>query len=78
MHTLRVCVQSTSHIDASASITEMESETDSRLRLTLDLDSDKFQCFNHREELDSAVQLPNFRSLVAWHAACMMLHIAQG
>ena len=40
------------------------------LRLTLDLDSDKFQCFNHRDELDSA-QLLNFRSVVAHtlHAA---------
>jgi hypothetical protein len=27
------------------------------LRPTLDLDSDKFRCFNHRDELDSAVQL---------------------
>lgn len=42
------------------------------MRLTLDLNSDNFQCFNHRDELDSAVQqLPNFRSVVAWHAACM-------
>ena len=24
------------------------------------------------DKLDSAVQLPNFRSLVAWHTACMM------
>ena len=30
------------------------------------------------DELYSAVQLPNFRSVVAWHAACMMLCIAQG
>jgi hypothetical protein len=33
------------------------------LRPTLDLDSDKFRCFNHRDELDSAVQLLNFRSV---------------
>ena len=30
------------------------------------------------DELDSTVQLPNFRSLVAWHVACMILYIAQG
>jgi hypothetical protein len=36
----------------------------SRLRPTLDLDSDTFRCFNHhRDELDGAVQLPNFRSV---------------
>ena len=29
------------------------------LRLTLDLKGDKSQCFNHRDELDSAVQLPS-------------------
>ena len=34
-------------------------------RVALNFDSDKFQSFNHREELDSTVQLPNFR----WHAA---------
>jgi hypothetical protein len=33
------------------------------LRPTLDLESDKSQCFNHRDELDSAVQLPKFRSV---------------
>ena len=27
--------------------------------VALDLDSDKFRSFNHREELDSTVQLPN-------------------
>ena len=32
-----------------------------RLRSTLNLDSDKFRCFNHRDELDSTVFLPNFR-----------------
>ena len=32
-----------------------------RLRSTLNLDSDKFQCFNHRDELDNTVFLPNFR-----------------
>ena len=30
------------------------------------------------DELNSAVQLSNFRLLVAWHTACMMLYIAQG
>ena len=25
-----------------------------------------------RDELDSAVQLPNFRLVAAWHAACIM------
>ena len=29
------------------------------------------------DELDSAVQLPNFRSLVAWHAARMMQYSAR-
>ena len=38
------------------------------LRVALDLDGDKFQSFNHREELNSAVQLLNFRS-VWWHTA---------
>ena len=39
------------------------------LSVALDLDSDiKFRIFNHREELDSAVQLPNFKSF-RWHAA---------
>jgi hypothetical protein len=33
------------------------------LRSTLDLDNAKFRCFNHRDELNSAVQLPNFRSV---------------
>ena len=28
---------------------------------SLNLDSDKFLCFNHRDELDSTVFLPNFR-----------------
>ena len=32
-----------------------------RLRSTLNLDSDKFRCFNHRDELDNTVFLPNFR-----------------
>ena len=32
-----------------------------RQRSTLNLDSDKFRCFNHRDELDSTVFLPNFR-----------------
>ncbi len=43
-------------LHAGASIAEME-------RLDLDLDSDRFQCFNHRDELYSTVQLPNFRSV---------------
>ena len=30
------------------------------------------------DELNTVVQLPNFRLLVAWHAACMMLYIVQG
>ena len=28
---------------------------------TLNLDSDKFRCFNHRDELDNTVFLPKFR-----------------
>ena len=32
-----------------------------RLRSTLNLDSDNFRCFNHRDELESTVFLPNFR-----------------
>ena len=32
-----------------------------RLRSTLNLDSDKFRCFNHRDEFDSTVFLPSFR-----------------
>ena len=32
-----------------------------RLRSTLKLDSDKFRCFNHRDELDNTVFLPKFR-----------------
>ena len=38
-----------------------------RLRSTLNLDSDKFGCFNHRDELNSTVFLPNFRLVM--HAA---------
>ena len=34
-----------------------------RLRSTVNLDSDKFRCFNHRDELDSTVFLPTFRSV---------------
>ena len=37
----------TVYIDAGASSAEME---------TLDLDSDKFRCFNYRDELDSTAQ----------------------
>jgi hypothetical protein len=43
-------------------------ETESETRPTLDLESDKSQCFNHRDELDSAVQLPKFRSVGLWTA----------
>ena len=32
-----------------------------RLRSTLNLGSDRFRCFNHRDELESTVFLPNFR-----------------
>ena len=32
-----------------------------RLRSTHNLDSDKFRCFNYRDELDCTVFLPNFR-----------------
>ena len=45
-----------------APIVEIESET------TLDLESDKTRCFNHRDELDSAVQLLKFRSVGSWTA----------
>jgi hypothetical protein len=33
---------------------------------SLDLESDKSRCSNHRDELDSAVQLPKLRSVVLW------------
>ena len=36
---------------------------------TLNVNSDKFRCFNHRDGLDSAVHLPNFRLVVVWHTA---------
>lgn len=42
------------------------------LRPILYLDRDKFRCFNHRGKHDSTVQLPNFRLVMTWHAACMM------
>ena len=32
--------------------------------MALDLDSEKFQSVSHREELNSAVQLPNFTLLM--------------
>ena len=32
-----------------------------RLRSTLNLESDKFRCFNHRDELDSTVFLSNLQ-----------------
>jgi hypothetical protein len=44
------------------------------LRPTLDLDSDRFWC---RNELDSAVQLPKFRSVNRGTLLCV-LYIAQG
>ena len=43
------------------------------LRPTLDLDSDRFDASITGDDLDGKVQLPNFRSLMVWHAACMML-----
>ena len=43
-----------------------------RLRSTLNLDSDKFRCFNHRDELDSTVFLPNFRLV-----ALLQSHVGQ-
>jgi hypothetical protein len=48
--------------------------TEMHLRLTLSLDSDSSGCFNHRDKLNSAVQLPNFRSVVARYTlpACML------
>ena len=49
---------SLSHIYVGASITEMKSETDSRLRISM-LQSKEIL------KLDSIVQLPNFRSVVA-------------
>ena len=63
-------------IDASASVAD---QTWIIGRVAFDLDSDKFQSFNHREELNSAAQLPNFR-LVQWHAAhgVRYIYIAQG
>ena len=41
------------------------------LRPNLGLDSDKSRCFNHRDELDSTVQLPNFRSVMARYTTHM-------
>ena len=41
-----------------------------RLRSTLNLDSDKFRCFNHRDELNNTVFLPKFR-LVTLHAVTL-------
>ena len=41
------------------------------LRPTLSVDSDKPQCFNHRYKLDNAVQLPNFRSVMACYTTRM-------
>jgi hypothetical protein len=52
-------------------------------RPTFDLNSDKSRYFNHRDELDSTVQLPNFRSVTAHykHTAALfvicLLYIAQ-
>ena len=31
----------------------------------IDLNSDKFRCYNHREELNGTVQLLNFRPVMA-------------
>ena len=57
---------STSQIDAGASIAEMESETDSTSTVK------NFDALITGDELNGAVQLPNFRSVV------MMLYVAQG
>jgi hypothetical protein len=54
------------------------------LRPTLDLDSDNFRRFNHRDELDSALQLPTAADFSDWalhgmHARCVLYNIiAQG
>ena len=52
-----VCTQFTSHIDASA---EMESETD-----LLTSTGTGFNASITRDKLDSTVQLPNFRLVMA-------------
>ena len=48
------------------------------MRLTLNLDSESFDGSITGDTLDSVVQVPNFRLVVAWHEACMMLYIAYG
>ena len=64
-----VRAQSTSHINACASIAEMESETNSRSVAT------SFNASITEDELDSTVHFPTFRSVVVWHAAYMMLYV---
>ena len=61
-----MCAQS---IHAGALITEVESETDTTSTVT------GFYASITGDELYTAVQLPNFRSLVAWRT---ILYITQG
>ena len=42
------------------------------LRSTLNLDSDKFRCFNHRDELDNTVFLPKFRLVTLLQSRAVM------
>ena len=48
------------------------------LRPILDFDSDKTGHYNHRDDLESTVQIPNFRLVMARYAYMRecMLHIA--
>ena len=53
------------------------------LRQVLDLDSEKFRCFNYRDELESTAFKLQIGRGIAWLHACMhgawyVLHIAQG
>ena len=59
------------YIDAGASIAKIESETDSRPRHAVT----SFNASITGDELNSAVQLLNFRSIVKWHDAECMLYI---
>ena len=48
-------------------IAEIESETICNSP-TIDLENDKSRCFNHKDELDSAVQLSKLSSVGLWKA----------
>ena len=61
-----VRAQSPSHIDASVELLEMETETNS-IPIVISFDASIIG-----DELDSAIQLPNIRLVVAWHATCVL------